>query len=411
MTAVAGPGRQRQSEARQWRTRPRLVAIATITVIAYLLAGYASGGPDGQAGNPGYFIKPGTDFAVEARLPAGTTVIPGSGYDGQFAFAIAQDPFLLDRETVSSLDAPAYRYRRILLPALGWLTSGGDPEVLQWTLPAINLLAVVLSTLLLAAFLGRRGRSPWLALVSGLSIGMVAGTLNDVSDPLAAALLLAGLVFWIDNRTGPALLALTAAVFARDLYALPLAGVAAIEVARWRWAAWQWLVPPAAFAAWMLFVSRYLHDAVERPVDSPSPVPIAGAVEKVATVLRDRILGTANWEIAFVILALAIWVFLALRSVPFLKRLKARAWPSRQQCLPAVGLLALWFVPFLTLPLWNTPLSYVRYLAPAAGLLLIVYATTDDRWALRLALILLGLSIVNPLFSFLPTRNGPVLAL
>jgi hypothetical protein len=51
---------------------------------------------------------------------------PGSGYDGQYYRLIAQDPLLL-HGTERYIDAPRLRYRRILLPALAWLTAFGRP--------------------------------------------------------------------------------------------------------------------------------------------------------------------------------------------------------------------------------------------------------------------------------------------
>src|SRR6187399_4798 len=59
-------------------------------------------------------------------LPIAT--VPGSnGYDGQFYAQLALDPLLLSPETSAALDAPAYRARRILTPALASVAGAGDP--------------------------------------------------------------------------------------------------------------------------------------------------------------------------------------------------------------------------------------------------------------------------------------------
>ncbi len=50
-----------------------------------------------------------------------------SGYDGQFYAQVALDPGLRDPKAFQkALDAPAYRARRILLPALAWVLGGGE---------------------------------------------------------------------------------------------------------------------------------------------------------------------------------------------------------------------------------------------------------------------------------------------
>src|SRR5262245_13469598 len=48
------------------------------------------------------------------------------GFDGQFYYAIARNPWVW-RPTV--LDVPAYRHVRVLYPALAWaLSGGGNPH-------------------------------------------------------------------------------------------------------------------------------------------------------------------------------------------------------------------------------------------------------------------------------------------
>jgi hypothetical protein len=65
------------------------------------------------------------------------------GYDGQFYLAIALDPLLADPGTVAALDAPRYRYRRILFPALGWVLGLGNPTVIPWALLAVLVASFV----------------------------------------------------------------------------------------------------------------------------------------------------------------------------------------------------------------------------------------------------------------------------
>lgn len=68
------------------------------------------------------------------------TVAHSAGYDGQFYAQIATDPLLRNPELDHAIDAPAYRARRILLPAVAALLGAGNP---WWTLQAYALLNVV----------------------------------------------------------------------------------------------------------------------------------------------------------------------------------------------------------------------------------------------------------------------------
>lgn len=88
-------------------------------------------------------------------------VVPSSnGYDGQFYAQIALDPTLRDAELARVVDAPAYRARRILLPALAALLGLGIP---WWTIQAYAVLNV-LCWLCFAWLLHRHiGRHDWIA--------------------------------------------------------------------------------------------------------------------------------------------------------------------------------------------------------------------------------------------------------
>ena len=67
------------------------------------------------------------------------TAADSTGYDGQFYAQIALDPSLRDAELKRVIDAPAYRARRILTPAIATLLGGGNPA---WILQAYALLNV-----------------------------------------------------------------------------------------------------------------------------------------------------------------------------------------------------------------------------------------------------------------------------
>jgi hypothetical protein len=80
----------------------------------------------------------------ERQLPAVRTVAPpvvpdSAGYDGQFYAQVALDPLLRDPALAAALDAPAYRARRILVPAAAHVLGLGQPA---WVLQIFALLNV-----------------------------------------------------------------------------------------------------------------------------------------------------------------------------------------------------------------------------------------------------------------------------
>lgn len=111
------------------------------------------------------------------------------GYDGQYSYFLALDP----GNARYYMDYPAYRYTRIVYPMLARAAALGRPALVPYTLLAVNLLAVVLGTLALAAWLRRRTLSPWLALLYGLSPGIFIATAGDLTEPLAYAFVIVAL--------------------------------------------------------------------------------------------------------------------------------------------------------------------------------------------------------------------------
>lgn len=136
------------------------------------------------------------------------------GYDGQFAYYIAQTPD--PAQVAPHLDVPAYRYQRILYPMLARALALGKAAWIPWALIIVNLAALALGTCGLAAIFRENGVAPVYALSFGLWVGMVSAVGLDLHEPLAFALVAAG--WWARDARRPALGAalLSAALFAKE---------------------------------------------------------------------------------------------------------------------------------------------------------------------------------------------------
>lgn len=105
------------------------------------------------------------------------------GYDGQYCYFLALDPV----RARWYMDFPAYRYGRILYPLLARTLAFGQASLIPYALVAVNWLAASAGTLAVGAWLRRKGISPWLALIYGLSLGMFIALNGDLTEPLAYA--------------------------------------------------------------------------------------------------------------------------------------------------------------------------------------------------------------------------------
>lgn len=138
-------------------------------------------------------MRPGAYFAHPAVLLPGQRTEPNYGYDGQFYFYLAEDPFLRNPATVASLDG-SFRYRRLLYPLLAWLVSGGRRPPVPVALFGINVLAALACAALVARAAVRAGGSPWIALLIAVYPGVWVPVLLDTTETLQSALAAAALV-------------------------------------------------------------------------------------------------------------------------------------------------------------------------------------------------------------------------
>jgi hypothetical protein len=165
------------------RLRFRPWMLATLLCALYVVLVLAR-----NDGDPLSLVTLGTRFSQLA--PDGT-----EGYDGQFNYYIARDP----STAAAYIDVPAYRFQRILLPALGYALSFGQASLIPWLFLFISLVSLAVGTALLERLLVEHGMSRWYALVYALSIGIFGSVRLSLSEPLAYALALGGIL--LANRS------------------------------------------------------------------------------------------------------------------------------------------------------------------------------------------------------------------
>lgn len=119
------------------------------------------------------------------------------GYDGQFAYYIAQNPN--PAGVRSQLDVPAYRYQRILYPLLARALALKNPSWIPWALLLINLGSQFVGTLLFTRHLIAENVPTRYALIYGLWVGLIVGVGADLFEPLAFALIAAA---WLARSQG-----------------------------------------------------------------------------------------------------------------------------------------------------------------------------------------------------------------
>ncbi|MFH0787266.1 MAG: hypothetical protein V2B13_06580 [Pseudomonadota bacterium] len=122
------------------------------------------------------------------------------GYDGQFYYFIAHDPFILG-QSYDHIDFPAYRYQRIIYPLTAWVLSLGQPPWIPYMLVAVNLFAVLVGTYFIILLLEFYGRNPWVSLFYPALWGFLLCLLRSLPEPLAITFVVMAVFFYLKGKT------------------------------------------------------------------------------------------------------------------------------------------------------------------------------------------------------------------
>lgn len=335
--STAGPvAVDRPSVAPKWRLRvdrlartrsllARTEAFGPVLVVAMVLVLIIGSGFSAQPGDPTVFVHFGRYFVNVLHPPPGAVIAPRTGYDGQYFWALAQDPLLLHGRTLATI--PGYRLDRILYPAFAYALALGRVAAIPWTLLAVNVGAVLALTAAFGSYARRRGWSAWWALAVGLLPGLQFGVLGDLSGPLAMAFMLGGLMAWQQKQRWLAASLLSLAVLTREPMLLAVGAVGIEALAQW-WARRHepgalsqsaravlpvLALPGAAFLAWQAYVySRHAPGTL--PPGSAFQWPLVSLLDQVGSAIRGGPSLSDVWDLAY-LAAIAAGIAAAFRLI------------------------------------------------------------------------------------------------
>lgn len=148
-------------------------------------------------------------------------IIRDRGYDGQFYYYIALDPFLLYYKDTPSLyrevvDSARYRYERIGFPLLINIFSLDHPELYAQTMIWLILAGQAVGVFFLWKIAAFFQRSPLWALLYVLVPGFLISLHLALPEPIAAAFLLGGVFFYLKERFPTAMLFFAFSILIRE---------------------------------------------------------------------------------------------------------------------------------------------------------------------------------------------------
>ena len=348
------------------RGGPALVLALILVVYGLFLLAYA----ERFGGDITGFACIGDLYQAPGFHPEGAFVLPNSdGYDGQFFLTISNDPFMT-RGGAEFIDAPGYRYQRILYPWLAGLTALGKPGWIPWTLVLVNLAAVLAGSLF-TILIGRLyGLGPWTGFLYGFLNGLLLGVLRNLAEPTAMALMTAGVYYYLEEKPGRTALFLAAGLLAKEVVALT-AGALIVHALLSKRDKGMVLALGAAFvptALWGLAIYWRLGEVAYLAGGRNLGPPLSALAGYIGRLLSGAVARPETvYGLTFVGLTLAS-LGLSLREIV-----------RTRDALSLPFLVWALFPLFLTSKVWVEPWSYARVILPLSIFLVLNFLKNRDR--------------------------------
>jgi len=179
------------------------------------------------------------DYPAERAAALRAGLAPLDGYDGEFNYFIAFDPFLSKYKNdprVYSLfvDEPAYRFGRIGFPLLVKLFSLNRPELFPRTIVWLIVLSHLFGAFFLLKIILFFKKNPFWTFLYFLVPGFYYSLQWGLGESIGMALVLAGLYAYVRERIPWTIALLAASLFIRESSVLVILAVIAFEVFRRR---------------------------------------------------------------------------------------------------------------------------------------------------------------------------------
>jgi hypothetical protein len=184
-------------------------------------------------GHISLFIMSGSNnsYSHPAEMFPRISHVPRAGYDGQFYYRFALDPFNWDRVAYGIAIDHNYRYTRIGYSLVAYAISlGGHGRLLPAVLVAVNLICVAVLGCLGAVFARESGRHALWGLLFVGYFGLAISVGRDTSEPLADVCMLGGLLAYRHSRYLLAALLVAYGVFTNEPILVLCVAIAAVRL-------------------------------------------------------------------------------------------------------------------------------------------------------------------------------------
>ncbi|MBD2579435.1 glycosyltransferase 87 family protein [Oscillatoria sp. FACHB-1406] len=206
------------------------------------------------------------------------------GFDGQQFLSIAFDPLLHNPDTLSTLDSPRLRYRRILYPLLSYVLGLGNVNLIPYVMVAINIASILGLTWIFTQYSkAKKWRSLFLLCIPGVWIVLSLST----ADLLNSLLTIAAFYCYQNSRIGRTAILLSLAYLTKEISVMM--GLALILNSAWKRQGKQILYLGAAFIPtllWNIYVLLRLKSQGFLGINENFGTPLLGITQKILALIN-----------------------------------------------------------------------------------------------------------------------------
>jgi len=208
------------------------------------------------AGHITLFIMSGSRrYSHPSEMVPKISHVPSIGYDGQFYYRFARNPFNWNPTAYGITVDHNYRYTRIGYSLVAWIVSlGGNARLLPTVLVVLNLIFVGVIGYLGARLAQESGRHALWGLLFAAYFGLAISVGRDTSEPLADACMLGGLLAYRHSKYVLAALLVAYGVFTNEPILVLSVAIAVVRL----WQFWKrqarpgkpdliWVLPGALY--------------------------------------------------------------------------------------------------------------------------------------------------------------------
>lgn len=323
-------------------------------------------------------------FGEAHQVPSGLVLYQDAAYDGMLYYQVARDIPALFTGGETSLQSP-YRFQRIALPLLMYITALGNEHAFPFALVAINILASVASFALMLLLI-RKVNIHAFTIVCNPAV--LVGILYSLTEPLSLLLMVLFFVMWEQHArrlNGWMLLILLLSLLAREttVFLIGLLFVWFLWKRQWKDAVLV-LIPMALFTAWQYFLVMRLGAVAFQANGNVIDFPFVGPI----TLIQWLLEGLNSYRLS----ALGVLFFV----VPLLFAV-GKEWVQRWRALDVYAFLLMGLtITMLCMDshMWGAITSIGRVVTPIYPVYAL-YAAERDTWVERvLSAILIVVSVV-----------------